>query len=80
MKTIHLDDFLDDGILREQTFRARVAEIDWSQYRGQRVLIKGCSSVPVPTWAYLILTAHLAQVADTILYGEPCSVVKIYNR
>ena len=43
-------------------------------------MIKGCTSVPVPTWAYLILTAELAQFANDIVYGEPCSTVKIFKR
>ena len=34
----------------------------------------------VPTWAYLILTAQLAQVADKIYYGEPRYAVKVFNR
>ena len=80
METILLNDFLDDGILREKVFRQKVADIDWSQYNDKRVLIKGCSEVPIPTWAYLILTAQLAQVADKIYYGEPRYAVKIFNR
>ncbi|MCH8011809.1 MAG: DUF2480 family protein [Candidatus Marinimicrobia bacterium] len=80
MITIYLDDFLEGGILRETSFRAFVDEIDWSQYQGKRVMIKGCADVPLPTWAYLIITARLAQHADYILYGEPCSAVKIFSR
>ena len=80
METIYLDDFLDEGIIREKSFRKKVSEINWDDYNAKRVMIKGCTSVPVPTWAYLILTAQLAQVADDILYGEPCATVKIYNR
>ena len=43
-------------------------------------MISLCTSVPVPTCAYLILTAQLAQFADDITYGEPCSTVKIFKR
>ena len=43
METIYLNDFLDDGILKEKIFREKVANIDWSQYSDKRVLIKGCS-------------------------------------
>jgi hypothetical protein len=80
METIYLDDFLDDGIIREKSFRKKISDINWQNYNSKRVMIKGCSSVPVPTWAYLILTAELAQVADDIIYGEPCSSVKIFKR
>ena len=33
MTTISLDDFLDGGILKEESFRKQVADIDWSQYK-----------------------------------------------
>ena len=55
MTTISMDDFLDGGILKEESFRKQVAEIDWSQYKGDRVLVRGCAEVTVPTWAYLII-------------------------
>tara|TARA_B110000438_G_scaffold299480_1_gene349730 strand:+ start:2754 stop:3002 length:249 start_codon:yes stop_codon:yes gene_type:complete len=80
METIYLDDFLEDGIIKEESFRKKISAINWQEYNSKRVMIKGCTSVPVPTWAYLILTAQLCQVADNIVYGEPCSSVKIYQR
>ncbi len=78
METIYLNNFLDDGILKEKIFREKVANIDWSQYSDKRVLIKGCSEVPIPTWAYLILTAELAQFVKRIYFGELRSAVKIF--
>ena len=80
METIFLNDFLDDGILKEKVFREKVASIDWSQYADKRVLIKGCSEVPIPTWAFLILTAQLAQYVERIYFGELRSAVKIFTR
>lgn len=80
METIHLDNFLDDGIIQEKSFRKQVNEMDFERFQNQKVIIKGCAEVTVPTWAYLILTAQLAQVADKIYYGEPRYAVKIYNR
>ena len=80
MKTILLDDFLDGGIIREKSFRKMVDELDFELFRDQKVIIKGCASVMVPTWAYLMLIAQLAQVADKIYYGEPRYAVKVFNR
>ena len=57
-----------------------VDNLDLNNYRGKKVIIKGCASVTVPTWAYLILVAQIAQVAEKIYYGEPRYAVKIYNR
>lgn len=73
-----MDDFLEDGILKEDSFRKKVDEMDWSQYEGDRVLVRGCADVVIPTWAYLILTAQLAQFVDRIYFGELRSAVKIF--
>lgn len=78
METIHLDDFLHEGVIREKVFREKVAKIDWSQYSDKRVLIRGCADVVIPTWAFLILTAHLAEYVDRIYFGELRSAVKIF--
>ncbi len=80
METIYLDDFLDEGILKEKSFRKKVELTDWNQYKDKRVLIKGCTDIPVPTWAYLIITAHLSQCVERIYFGELRSAVKIYTR
>lgn len=80
METVLLDDFLDEGIIREKSFRRQVDELELDQYKNKKVILKGCASVTVPTWAYLILTAQLAQVAKKIYYGEPRYAVKIYSK
>lgn len=78
--TIYLDDFLIDGIIKENQFREKINSIDWEIYKDRKVMIKGCTSAPVPTWTYLIITANLALHAKQIVYGEPCSAVSIYKK
>ena len=80
METIYLDDFLKDGILKEKHFRNLVNEKKWEQFRDKYVLIKGCASAPIPTWAYLIITAELSQFAKQIMYGELGSTIKVFRR
>tara|TARA_Y100001980_G_C14356164_1_gene165594 strand:- start:234 stop:485 length:252 start_codon:yes stop_codon:yes gene_type:complete len=80
MKTILLDDFLDQGIIKEKSFRKMIDDLDFNQFQNQKVIIKGCASVMVPTWAYLILIARVAQVANKIYYGEPRYAVKIFDK
>lgn len=79
METIHLDDFLVDGAIREKNFRKKITEIDWKQYQNKRVLIRGCSQVIVPTWAYLMITSNLAIYVSRIYFGELKSAVKIFT-
>ena len=80
METILLEDFLDDGIIKEKSFREKINLMDFSTFSNKKVIIKGCAGVPVPTWAYLIIVANVAQVADKIYFGEPRHAVKIFNR
>ena len=51
METILLDDFLDQGIIKEKSFRRQIDALNLNNYKGKKVIIKGCSSVTVPTWA-----------------------------
>ena len=80
METILLDDFIDEGIIREKSFREKINNMDFNKFANLKVIIKGCAGVTVPTWAYLIIVAQLAQVADKIYFGEPRYAVKIFNR
>ncbi|RMI08808.1 MAG: DUF2480 family protein [Calditrichaeota bacterium] len=80
-KTIDIRDFLDEGIIREKSFREKIAQVDWAgEYGDAKVVIQGCDTIPVPTWAYLMIVAHLAPHARRIFWGEPCSAVPIYVR
>ena len=80
MITISLDDFLSDGILIESKFREKIAKTDWKQYKNKKVLIKGCTSAPVPTWAYLIVASNLTPIVKKLYYGESCSAIPIFQR
>ena len=80
MKTIRLDNFLSDGKNKEKEFRAQIKTIDWESFRNKKVMIKGCASVPVPTWAYLIIASHLSNYAKKIYFGEPCAAIQIYSK
>jgi len=79
MDTIYLDDFFDQGIIKEKLFREKIEATPWDNYKDKKVLIKGCAKSPVPTWAYLIITAKLTSYAKSIYFGEPCSAIKIYS-
>lgn len=61
-------------------FALALDRLDIAEYAGQRVVIKGCSDQPVPANAYVDITRRLQPVAQSIMYGEPCSTVPIYKR
>jgi hypothetical protein len=72
--------FGDVLALETKLYDEAIAQIDVEQYRDARVVVKGCSKVPVPTSAYVELTRRLRPVVQTLMFGEPCSTVPLYKR
>lgn len=75
-----IQDFLWNGILKESVFREKLEAHDWTQYDGKKVIIKGCGSTPIPTWAYMVVTGYLVQHAQKVMYGEACAAVPIFKK
>jgi hypothetical protein len=65
-----------EGQLMENVFHS----FDFSAYRDERIILKGCSDLPIPPHAYLSFAAHLAPYAKSIMFGEACSTVPIFKK
>lgn len=61
-------------------FQEALAQLDIEPYKDARVIVKGCSDIPVPTSAYVEVMNKLLPVAKSIMYGEACSNVPIYKK
>ena len=61
-------------------YKQFLSKQDYTPYQDKRVVIKGCSNLPVPTMAYMEITERLKAHAQSIMYGEPCSTVPIFKR
>ena len=61
-------------------YRSVLNNIDVKQYTEKRIVIKGCSNKPVPSYAYAYITHLLRPFAQSIMFGEPCSTVPIFKR
>jgi hypothetical protein len=66
--------------LEQALFQEAIAKIDPEEYRDGKVVIKGCGSIPVPTFAYVEIMRKLLPVTSSIMYGEPCSTVPLYKK
>ncbi|WP_408613039.1 DUF2480 family protein [Limibacter armeniacum] len=76
----HLVVFGSLSDLENALYREALSKVDLEQFRDKPVVVKGCSNVDVPTYAYVEISRLLRPVAKTIMYGEPCSTVPIYKR
>lgn len=72
--------FGDLKALEQALFQQALSRVDREEYAEAKVVIKGCSKLPVPEFAYVEITRLLRPVVSSIMYGEPCSTVPLYKK
>ena len=85
LMTIDLEDFYPEGprivfdikdwlyeglILREKEFRQHAKDHDWSQYQNAFVALTCSTDAIIPGWAYMLLSVHLSEYANTVVIGS----------
>ena len=60
-----------------QYYREHLSQLNWDDFTGKPVIIKGCGDPRVPQDAYVFATSKMKQVAKKISYGEACSAVPL---
>jgi hypothetical protein len=70
----------DLEVLETAVYQSIIDELDVSQYVDKPIIIKGCTSKPVPPNAYIWVTLKLQKVAKSVMYGEACSSVPLYKK
>lgn len=66
--------------LESLIFHELINTLDFNPFKNQRVIVKGCSNLPIPESAYVAITNKLSPVVKSIMYGEACSSVPIYKK
>ena len=69
-----------DEDINIQLYQEILNNLDYSEYEGKPVIIKGCSRKPVPQEAYVMATQKLMLVAKSLMFGEACSSVPLYKK
>ena len=72
--------FGDADKLEEQLYREKLDAIDWEKFRGQKVVIKGCSKYNVPAALFVEVSVRLRPIVSSLMFGEPCSTVPLFKR
>lgn len=66
--------------LNEKIFEEILEKTEWSKFQNAKVVVKGCSKIPVPESAYIEVVNKLKPYASSIMFGEACSTVPLYKR
>ena len=64
--------------IRERYQLFQLAQMDFTQYTGKRLLLKGCAQVSLAVMVEFFRRAQ--PYAQLIFYGEACSSVPVYKR
>ncbi|MDH5366599.1 MAG: DUF2480 family protein [Cyclobacteriaceae bacterium] len=65
--------------LEQALFQQAFTKINLENYRDKKVVIKGCSNLPIPEFAYVELVSMLHPLVSSLMYGEACSTVPLYK-
>ena len=66
--------------LETSIFQDILSDLTFNNYKNKPVIIKGCSSKPIPNNAYIMLVEKLLPIVKSIMYGEACSSVPLYKK
>jgi S-adenosylmethionine/arginine decarboxylase-like enzyme len=66
--------------LEQEILRQNIIQINSAKYQDAKIVIKGCSDLSEPEFAFFEITKKLAPVVSSIMYGEPCSTVPVFKK
>src|SRR5690348_4245711 len=70
----------DKEAVIEKSLLKNINTINLKEYEGRKIVIKGCGEKEIPAAAYTEITRLLKPIAQSIMYGEPCSTVPVFKK
>ena len=63
----------------QQIIAENIRSIKEDKYSGKRVIVKGCSNIPLNESLYIEITKKLLKSVRSLMFGEACSAVPVYK-
>jgi hypothetical protein len=63
-------------ILKEKMFREYIDSNEWSRFEGKYVHIYCSADAIVPTWAFMLVSSKLVDIADLVIVGSQSDLEK----
>ena len=69
---------------KEEVFQKKFSEnidsFDASEFEGKKVIVKGCSQIPLSKILYIAITKKLQNTVSSLMFGEACSAVPVFKK
>jgi hypothetical protein len=69
--------YFNKSTFEENVLIFNISKINLDNYKGKRVLLKGCSKPNISSFPYIYITQLLSPIVKSLAYGESCSMVPI---
>jgi hypothetical protein len=63
----------------ERAMLSHLLSREAEKLKDAKVVVKGCSALSSPEYAFMEVSRHFGPVVASLMYGEPCSTVPIYK-
>jgi hypothetical protein len=64
----------------KQIFLQNIEFINSSEFKNKKVIVKGCSQIPLNEDLYIAITKKLTNTVNSLMFGEACSAVPVYKK
>jgi len=66
--------------LEQYIVEETLSKLPLESFKDRSVVVKGCSKVAIPLFAYGRLVSLLQPEAKSLMFGEPCSTVPLFKK
>jgi hypothetical protein len=66
--------------LEQYIVEETLSKLPLESFKDRSVVVKGCSKVAIPLFAYGRLVSLIQREAKSLMFGEPCSTVPLYKK
>lgn len=66
--------------LETSLYQEIISNLDVSAFENKKIIVKGCSRMPVPDAAYILLIEKIQPHIQSLMYGEACSTVPLLKK
>lgn len=66
--------------LEQYIVEKTLSKLPLESFKDRPVVVKGCSKVVIPLYAYGRLVSLIQGEAKSLMFGEPCSTVPLYKK